>query len=300
MITTCTLNPAIDYHLYHDQFEKGKLNRATQYHFDLGGKGINVSKTLNQLACRSRSITFLNPALKPFYKKTFNNSPYIKFDIVKTEALTRFNVKLHDESETEINTSLESVKSLEIYKLTKKIKKVKSHDILIFSGSSIKSEPYIYDCLISSLKYPDISLIIDIPTELYNQVLKYKPLLVKPNKTELKTYFDLEEDPDDFVPYCKKLIELGAQNVVLSLGRKGSVLVTKNEVHRIALDEIKTNQTIGAGDALVAGFAYYYQKTKDVVASYKFAHATSYAYLIHPNFELIDVERIFKKIQMKG
>ncbi len=300
MITTCTLNPAIDYHLYRDQFEKGKLNRTAHHHFDLGGKGINVSKTLNQLACKSRSITLLNPALKPFYKKTFNNSPYIKFDIVKTKALTRFNVKLHADIETEINTSLESVSSMEIHQLRRKIQKVKNHDILVLSGSSVKGEPYLYDCIMSGLSHKDVDFIVDIPTELYDQILKYKPLLVKPNKDELKTYFNLDEDPEDYIPYCKKLIELGAQNVVLSLGEKGSLLVTKEDTHKIVLDAIKTNQTVGAGDALVAGFAYYYEKTKDVLKAYQFGHATSYAYLIHPNFYLIDVEKIFKEIQEKG
>ncbi|QWB95980.1 hypothetical protein KHQ89_00475 [Mycoplasmatota bacterium] len=95
MIITCTLNPAIDYHLYSNRFEKGKLNRVTKYQFDLGGKGINVSKTLNQLACKSRSITILNKELKVFYKNTMRQTPYIKYDIVNSKSLTRFNVKLH-------------------------------------------------------------------------------------------------------------------------------------------------------------------------------------------------------------
>ena len=132
MIVTCTLNPAIDYHLYSDQFEKGKLNRVSDYQFELGGKGINVSKSLNQLACQSRSVTLLNPKLNIFFKELIKSSPYIKFDIVKTSALTRFNVKLHGMKETEVNTELEKVTGCEIHKLRKKILRTKSKDVLIF------------------------------------------------------------------------------------------------------------------------------------------------------------------------
>jgi len=299
MIITCTLNPAIDYHLYRDHFDKGKLNRVEDYHYELGGKGINVSKSLNQLACYSRSITLLNPKLKVLYKKTLENSPFIKFDIVKIKALTRLNVKLHGRLETEVNTSLEKVTGCEIHKLRQKILRIKSNDVLVFSGSTIKDELYLYDSLLASIKNKEIHTIIDIPAELYNQVLKYKPLLVKPNKDELKSYFELKEDPESYVPYCKELITKGAQNVVVSLGEKGSILVTKDKSYQIVLESVKTNSTVGAGDAFVAGFAYYYQKTQDIVKSYQFAHATSYALIIHTNFHLKDVEDIFENIELK-
>jgi len=299
MIITCTLNPAIDYHLYSDHFEKGKLNRVTEYQFDLGGKGINVSKTLNQLACKSRSITILNKELKVFYKKTMRQTPYIKYDIVNSKSLTRFNVKLHGKKETEVNTTFEKVTGSEIHEIRKKLQKIKHDDMLIFSGSCIKGEPYLYDSLISQTHKINKNIIIDIPAELYDQVLKYEPLLVKPNKDELKTYFKLEEDVSDYVPYCKQLIEQGARNIVLSLGEEGSLLVTKDYVYRISLDQIQTNKTVGAGDAFVAGFAYQYQKDQNLLKAYKFGHATSYAFVAQEQIGIKDVEAVLKKINVE-
>lgn len=299
MITTCTLNPAIDYHLYQDQIEKGKLNRATEYSFDLGGKGINVSKSLNQLACKSRAITILNPELKVFYKHVFKTHPYIKPDIVKTDALIRFNVKMHARMETEINTQSEHITAEQIHQLMKKVKRVKDKDLMIFSGSCINNEPYLYDALLTAIKDKDIDVIIDIPASLYDQVLKHKPLLVKPNKEELKDYFNLKEDPKSYVAYCKKLITLGAQHVIVSLGKSGSLFVTKDQVFKIELEPINTNDTVGAGDAFVAGFAFSYSQDKDVVKAYQFGHATSYAYIMHQQFHINDVLKIIDRIDMK-
>ena len=91
----------------------------------------------------------------------------------------------------------------------------------------------------------------------------------------------------------------GARNVVLSLGEKGSILVTKDRAYKITLDPIKTNLTVGAGDAFIAGFAYSYQNDKDVLNAYMFAHATSYAYVIHRNFHLTDVHEILNQINVE-
>jgi len=299
MIITCTLNPAIDYHIHHDQINIGHLNRIEKYTFDLGGKGINVSKTLNNLACHSKAITILNPKLKVFYKHIFKMNKYIKPVIVKTKAITRFNVKLHEEEETEINTSSNKISSDEIHKLINEIKKVKTNDMIIFSGSGIKNEPYLYDSILSTIKNIQTDIIIDIPAYLYHQVLKYKPLVIKPNKVELKEFFNLKDDPDSFVPYCKKLIDLGAQSVIVSLGEKGSIFVNKDKAYKISLEPIKTNETIGAGDAFIAGFAYSYQTNKDLIKAYQFGHATSYAYIQNEHLHINDVKMILEKIKLK-
>lgn len=299
MITTCTLNPAIDYHLYQDQIEKGKLNRVTEYSFDLGGKGINVSKSLNQLACKSRAITILNPELKLFYKRVFKAHPFIKADIVKTQALIRFNVKMHARMETEINTQSEQITAAQIHQLIKKVKRIKDTDMMIFSGSCINNEPYLYDALLTAIKDKDVDVIIDIPAILYDQVLKHKPLLVKPNQEELKDYFNLKDNPKSYIPYCRELINKGAQNIILSLGKSGSLFVNSDQAFRIKLEPIKTNDTVGAGDAFVAGFAFSYNQEKDVIKAYQFGHSTAHAYVMHPQFHINDVYQILKRIDMK-
>lgn len=299
MITTCTLNPAIDYHLYQDRIEKGRLNRVTEYSFDLGGKGINVSKSLNQLACKSRAITILNPELKLFYNRVFKAHPFIKPDIVKTQAFIRFNVKIHARMETEINTQSEQITAAQIHQLIKKVKRIKDKDMMIFSGSCINNEPYLYDALLTAIKDKDVDVIIDIPAKLYDQVLKHKPLLVKPNQEELKDYFNLKDDPKSFIPYCRALISKGAQNVILSLGKSGSLFVNNDQAFRIELEPIKTNDTVGAGDAFVAGFAFSYNQEKDMIKAYQFGHSTAHAYVMHQQFHINDVYQILKRIDMK-
>ena len=299
MIITCTLNPAIDYHLYQDQIIKGKLNRADNFQFDLGGKGINVSKSLNQLACRSRCITLLNSKYKFFYKPLIKKIGMANFDIVKTKALTRFNVKLHARQETEINTEFKGVTGCDLFKLRQKFKHVNDRDILVFSGSSIKGELYLYDSLVSSLKVKKADIVIDIPAEFYDQVLKYHPLLIKPNQDEINDYFGITSEPESYIDYCKQLIEKGVQNIILSLGKNGSILVTNDKAYQIILPEIKTNQAVGAGDAFVAGFVYDYQLNKDITKAYMFGHATSYAYLKNKNFNLEEVNQILEQIKIQ-
>ncbi|MBP5753565.1 MAG: bifunctional hydroxymethylpyrimidine kinase/phosphomethylpyrimidine kinase, partial [Treponema sp.] len=110
-----------------------------------------------------------------------------------------------------------------------------------------------------------INFVVDAERRILMEALKYKPLLVKPNNYELGQIFDVELNTrDDVIPHAKKIRELGARNVLVSLAGEGAVLVDEHgNVFEKAAPKGKVLNSVGAGDSMVAGFISEYIKTSD-------------------------------------
>ena len=125
----------------------------------------------------------------------------------------------------------------------------------------------------------NINVVVDATKDLLLNVLQYKPFLIKPNHIELAEMFNVTlNSDDDIVTYARKLQEMGAQNVLISMGGDGSILITnEGEVVKISVPEGTVINTVGSGDSMVAGFIAGYLKTKDLKQALKFATATGSA-----------------------
>jgi len=257
MIYTVTFNPAIDYVIRVDQFKEGITNRSLEEEIFFGGKGINVSTVLANLGAETTVLGFI----AGFTGEELNNGVEksgVKTDFIRLKnGMTRINVKLKSERETEINAQGPDITIEEIEQLLKKLDRLKKGDTLVLAGSVPNSLPQdIYEKILARLQGKDIRFVVDATKELLLNVLKYKPFLIKPNKDELEEIFGENMDSDEKVAVAAfKLKEQGAVNVLVSLGKDGAILVDEfGKIHKQPALGGKPVNTVGAGDSMVAGF----------------------------------------------
>lgn len=264
MIYTITFNPALDYIIKTQNFQTGKINRSEKEYILPGGKGINVSIILKALSIDSTVYGFIAGFTGEEIEKKVKEYG-IKTDFIKIENdNSRINVKIttHDK-ETAINGKGPFIKELQIKLLYKKIENIKNGDTLVLSGSipnGMKED--IYENICKKLQEKDVKIIVDATGNLLLKTLKYHPFLIKPNQYELGEIFGTNiSNQEEAIEYAKKLQLKGAQNVLVSMGSMGAILLDQNgySYKRKALNVEKAINTVGAGDSMVAGFIAGYQ-----------------------------------------
>lgn len=272
MVYTITFNPAVDYIIYAESIEQGKINKASSEEICYGGKGINVSVVLTELGIKNVAWGFI----AGFTGKAIEDglsSAGVETDFIKLKSgLSRINVKLRSEEETDINTNGPDISSEEIEMLFKKTDNIKNNDYLILAGSIPKSLPVdIYEKLLKRLENKKVNIVVDCTKKLLLNTLKYKPFLIKPNIEEISEIFEKDiKTYDDIVINAEILQKKGARNVLVSMGENGLVFVSEDG-KAIIMPAIKgkTVNTVGAGDSMVAGFVAGYIEKAD------FNHALS-------------------------
>ena len=173
------------------------------------------------------------------------------------DGLTRINVKLKSDDESEINGSGPHIDQEAIDQLYRQLDHLQDRDILVLSGSIPSSLPdTIYQDIMAYLQNKDILYVVDATKDLLVNVLQYKPFLIKPNNFELAEIFHVElKNDDDIIYYAKKLQEKGARNVLISMAGDGSILVDENgHVTKMGVPQGKVKNSVGAGDSMLAGF----------------------------------------------
>lgn len=278
MIYTVTFNPSIDYFVSVPDFEPGKTNRTTSEVMIPGGKGINVSLKLAELNIKSTALGFVagytGEMISDYVKEKGIESDFVKLK----KGNSRINVKITSIDGTEINGNGPDIKDEELKMLLEKTDKLKDGDILVLSGSIPSTLPSdIYSSIMESLKDKDIKTAVDATGKLLTDTLKYRPFIVKPNHHELGEIFNVKVDNhEDAVKYGLKLQEKGARNVLVSMGKTGSVFISENGETYIK-EAVKTDvvSSVGAGDSMVAGFIAGWVKTGNYKDAYDMAVNTA-------------------------
>ena len=264
MIYTVTLNPSIDYVIKVDKLTTGNINRVNEEHVYPGGKGINVTRILKSLDNDNIALGFVSGFTGDYIINSLQELN-LKSDFIKVkEGFTRINVKVKSEEETEINGQGPKISEEELNQFYKVIDKLVDGDILILSGSIPSClDERLYESIMKKVEDRDIKVIVDATKNLLLNVLKYKPFLIKPNNHELAEMFNVElNSTEDVVFYARKLKEMGAQNVLISMGKDGALLVTENdEVFASSVAKGEVINSVGAGDSMVAGFIAGYLKS---------------------------------------
>lgn len=255
MIYTVTLNPSIDYIVEVDDLKLGDLNRMKRDLKLPGGKGINVSRVLNQLGADSTAIGFLGGFTGRFIDDTLREES-IKTDFVIIEDDTRINIKLKHGDETEINGLGPAIREQEADALVQKLAGLQKNDIVVLSGSippSLGGD--FYDRLISVCQQTGAEFVIDTTGEALMKALVHKPLLIKPNHHELAELFGVTiHSKEEIVTYGRKLLEAGAKNVLISMAGEGALFITADEVYHANVPSGTVKNSVGAGDSMIAGF----------------------------------------------
>lgn len=273
MIYTVTFNPSLDYIVSVDDFKLGKVNRTNKEIMFPGGKGINVSIVLNNLGMESTilgfSAGFTGNEIRRLVSLMGLNDNMIDIP----EGMSRINVKLRSNEESELNGMGPVIGENEIKKLYMNLDKLKEGDVLVLAGSIPSSMPEdIYSEIMKYLEGRGILIAVDATKDLLMNVMPYHPFVIKPNNHELGEIFGVElKDKDEVAMYAKKLQEKGARNVIVSMAGDGAVLVTEDgQVIKSEAPKGKVVNSVGAGDSMVAGFIYGYLKTGDYKQSFKY------------------------------
>lgn len=265
MIYTVTFNPAIDYIVRMDKFVPGATNRVNYEQVLGGGKGINVSIVLKNLGHDSTALGFISGFTGKEIVRQLHSFG-CQSDFIELEnAFSRINVKIKtDEQETEVNGQGPDIPQKAIDELFSKLDKLTAEDTLVLAGSIPKSLPDdIYEKIMERLQNRGIKIVVDATKNLLLNVLKYKPFLIKPNNIELAEMFNVTlNSHEDIVTYAKKLQEMGAENVLISMGKDGAILVANDgTIVHSPVPKGKLVNSIGAGDSMVAGFLTGYMET---------------------------------------
>ena len=281
MIYTVTFNPAIDYIVrMSDKLLPGMTNRSESEDCYFGGKGINVSTILKNLGLESTALGFTAGFTGKAIEESVIGKGIIADFIHLDEGISRINVKIKGEAETEINAQGPKIPEDARNKLFDKVAALKDSDMIILAGSIPNSLPNdVYEKLIALVADKKVDVVVDATKDLLKNVLKYHPFLIKPNNHELGEMFGTVLKTDDEIEfYAKKLQELGARNVLISMAGDGAMLIAETgEKFRIGVPKGKVKNSVGAGDSMVAGFIAGYFKNKNYEEALKMGTAAGSA-----------------------
>lgn len=266
MIYTVTLNPSLDYVFTVPDFATGKTNRSREEALYPGGKGINVSLMLQHLGVHSTALGFVAGFTGQEITARLQDLGLTTDFLELPEGFSRINCKFRNLESTEINGSGPEIPERSFEELLHKLDGLLSGDVLFLCGSIPASLPRdTYARIAERLFGRGILLVADATGEVLRKVLPLHPFLVKPNRDELGAFFGVSiPDRASAIPYAKKLRDLGAANALVSLGGDGAVLAAADgKTYLAGAPEGKLVNAVGSGDAMVAGFAAGWQKTKD-------------------------------------
>ena len=258
MIATVTLNPAVDYTVSLTKpLMKSQVNRTAAEHITAGGKGINVSYILNQLAIPTTIYGFLAGATGAMLADAVN-ALALRANWISLEGqMNRINLKMEEnDAVTELNGRGISVDTESLAALTAMLQTYADGDTVVLAGSiPLGAQKDLYAEIMRQLP-KSVRVAVDAEGDALLTVLPMHPFVIKPNLPELSALFGVSlKTWRDALPYGQKLRDMGAQNVLISLAEDGALLFSDDgSIYRMDAPHETVINTVGAGDSMLAGF----------------------------------------------
>lgn len=257
MIYTVTFNPAIDYIVHTGTMQVGQVNRSQGEELYFGGKGINVSFVLHELGLPSKALGFVAGFTGAAIEAGIQEQGIATDFVHLNSGFSRINVKIKSGEETELNGQGPNISEAAVAELFEKLNQLQDGDVLILAGSIPNTMPAdSYEKILAHLSDKKIKVVVDATKDLLLKVLPYHPFLIKPNNHELGELFGVTlHSIEEIATYAKKLQEMGAQNVLISMAGDGAFLIDETgKQHVCGVCKGTVKNSIGAGDSMVAGF----------------------------------------------
>ncbi|MBQ8249153.1 MAG: 1-phosphofructokinase family hexose kinase [Clostridia bacterium] len=252
-ITTLTLNPAYDVHVNIDTFTIHRENTADSVSRDIGGKGINISRALNENKIANTAILILGNDNSGDFKSGVKKEG-LDCKIIECDGRIRENITVHPSDGKETRLSFKGF-SCDASLLCDVEKLIPDGGIVTFTGSlpeGITAEDA--EVFLVRLKERGVKLVIDSKSVTLEMLRRIKPWLIKPNSEEIEAYFGGKMSEDELYKKALELGNDGIENVMISLGGDGAILANGGEIYRAYVPKIDVRSTIGAGDSSIAGF----------------------------------------------
>ena len=278
MIYTVTLNPSLDYVMQVNNLQFGLTNRSANEALYVGGKGINVSMVLKQLGQPTTVLGFIAGFTGDAIQNELERQAIPTQLVALQQGLSRINVKLKGQQETEINGCGPTVEEKDFLQLLGGLNELNEQDVLILSGSipaGLAPDCYVRMMQIAMAK--GARVVVDTAGENLRQCLPFHPFLIKPNRQEVEELLSLSIDPNDnsqLANAARQLQQAGAKNVLISLGGDGAFLLDEHgNTHRMAAAKGTPLNTVGAGDSMIAGFVTAIVRGDDYATALRLATA---------------------------
>ena len=307
-IYTLCLNPSLDKSVIIKKILFDDINRITRFQEDPGGKGINVSRVISFLGSATLALGFSGGATGKRIEELLSKKK-VRFSFTKIKKETRliFNVFEERTKKTiRLNERGPKVKKEEIEKLLSCVFSLpyQKDDYFVCSGSPAVGIPSnIYQKIIRKLNKIGVRTVVDSDNKPLELGIESTPFLIKPNLWELSRLFKKNvKTVSEIIVLSKTLLKKGIKIVIISLGEKGAILVTKKESFSAIPPKIKVKSTIGSGDALLAGFLSSLTKGRNLKDALKFGVALGTATCLQPGTAICqkrDVSEILKKVKIK-
>jgi 1-phosphofructokinase len=218
---------------------------------------VNVSLVLNDLGYLTTAMGFIAGFTGAEIKRLLRVGG-VEGNFIQVErGMSRINMKIRSDEETAINGQGPEITQEDIGTLFSRLRFLIDGDTIVLAGHIPPSLPSdMYEQILAFLKGRKLRVIVDAEKELLTGTLKYHPWLIKPNADELGDIFGVQiHSREEAVPYAAKLQDMGARNVLVSLGGEGAVLLTEQgEIFSSDALKGKVVNTVGAGDSMIAGF----------------------------------------------
>ncbi|HGF8033195.1 TPA: 1-phosphofructokinase [Enterococcus faecium] len=303
-IYTCTMNLAIDLFIETEEMHPFMVNRTKEDDIQANGKGVNVSLVLKMLDYPSTALGF-SAGFTGKYIEDYLQKKQIQTEFIEVPGMTRINVF------TQVNQTREEYKLVNqgpeipqtaVHNFLNQIRALQAEDYLCVSGSLPRGmSPKVLVEISRICQEKRIHLIIDSSDQEVMNCLPYRPFLLKPNEEELSSWFGRKMVTDeDYFVYGQRLVELGAENVLLSLGEKGAILFTKDRVIRGNSPKGKVVNTACAGDAMLGTFLAEYMNRRPLDETLRKSIAAGSSTAFRKGLtDFLDVEELSKQIKIK-
>ena len=303
-IYTCTMNLAIDLFIETDEMHPFMVNRTKEDDIQANGKGVNVSLVLKMLDFPSTALGF-SAGFTGKYIEDYLQKKQIQTDFIEVPGMTRINVF------TQVNQTGEEYKLVNqgpeipqtaVHNFLNQIRALQAEDYLCVSGSLPRGlSPKVLIEISRICQEKGIHLIIDSSDQEVMDCLPYRPFLLKPNEEELSSWFGREMITDeDYFTYGQRLVESGAENILLSLGEKGAILFTKDRVIRGNSPKGKVVNTACAGDTMLGTFLAGYMNRRPLDETLRKSIAAGSSTAFRKGLtDFLDVEELSKQIKIR-
>ena len=258
MISTVTLNPALDKTVHVAKLVPNDTNRVTKVEVDAGGKGINCSRMLAELGAQTRAVTFLGGDSGDFIRMVLDREG-ISVDVVPTTKPTRTCIAVEESaniSPTTFNERGGPIEHQELVTLLEKAKDIaRESSYVVFGGSvPVGINQDVYNVLVQIAIAGGAKAVVDADGSALLHGIKAKPFMIKPNRDEAERALETDfGSKSDVARGAFRLAELGIELVIISLGKQGAVAAYQDVIYDVVVPQIESISTIGSGDSLIAG-----------------------------------------------
>lgn len=305
MIYTITLNPALDRTMWIQRVRDDVSNRILEEKSFAGGKSVDVSKVLKNLNVDNIALGFVGGfAGRELEGRLLNEG--IQTEFIHVSGDTRTNIIIHEmdtKKQLAFNARGPEIRASELMEFIELLERLPCSDLVAIGGSLPRGvTPEIYRKIIAIVKKCQSTVVLDVDGEALRAGILAQPDVIKPNIHELSELVGRDlKGLDEICAAAREINQQGVKIVLVSMGGKGILLVSKGQEYLAVPPYVDVQSTIGAGDSSVAGFISGLIQGKDLKECLVYAAAAGTATTLYQGTALCqkdDFERLVPQVKL--